>query len=180
MSHTARRPGAVRRTARALLVAGCTVVVGVAPASATLLADDPAPATRTAAPATDDDPWATPHDHGTGGHDAPAEPHHDDMPAMDHDDMPGMDHGDMPGMDHGVEPGTDHGPAHGDHDETAPTHPAGGHAAPDEAPARPRGLVLGGFGLLNGAVLGAAAVLRRRTRARVRPRATTTRSRTTD
>lgn len=41
----------------------------------------------------------------------------------------------------------------------------GGHAAP--APDRPRALVLGSFAAVNGAVLLAAAVLRRRTRGEV-------------
>jgi hypothetical protein len=62
--------------------------------------------------------------------------------AHDHgsmDDMPGMDDGtmDMPGMSHHTDAGT----------------PA----------ARPRGLVLGGFGAFNAVVLASAALLRRQT-----------------
>lgn len=166
MSHTPRRPRAMSRTTCALLVAGSAIAAGTAPASATLLGDGAALPDRTSASATDDGAWTTPHDHDT-----------DEMPGMEHDDMPGMDDDDMPDMDHGQTGG----PGHTGHDGPAPAHPGGAHdASPGAATERPRGLVLGGFGLLNGAVLGAAAVLRRRTRGRPRPRAATTRQRTTD
>ena len=68
--------------------------------------------------------------------------------------MPGMDHEaspipSMPGMDHNVSPmpGMDHNSG---------------------AESRPRALLLGGFGGLNGIVLITAFMLRRRTRARRR------------
>jgi uncharacterized protein involved in copper resistance len=85
---------------------------------------------------------APPHVHGT----------ETSMPGMDHgkSPMPGMDQsGSMPGMDHDVSPMPEMpGMEHGD----------------DGDGSRPRALVLGGFGGLNGAVLATALLLRRRTR----------------
>jgi len=64
--------------------------------------------------------------------------------------MPGMDHsGSMPGMNHDVSP--------------MPDMPGMDHGKDGDV-SRPRALVLGGFGGLNGAVLVTALVLRRRTR----------------
>lgn len=82
------------------------------------------------------------------------------MPGMDHvaSPMPGM-----PGMDHGVEtpmPGMDHEAS------PMPGMPGMGHNSGSES--RPRALLLGGFGGLNGVVLITALVLRRRTKARHR------------
>lgn len=79
-----------------------------------------------------------------------------DMGGMDMN-MPGMDHGDMPGMDHG-DSGHSHDGATGHDDMPGMQHDEG------RAPSRPRAAVLGGFAAVNGAVLGSAAIVRRRTR----------------
>lgn len=134
----------------------------------------PAPTTTDARSTTDDATEAT-----TGG------PDHSDMSAEEHAGMTGMHDGDV-GMDGG---GADHSdaldedaaddvgstdPEHG-HEESG-TVPAGDdHGTSGPAAERPRAAVLGAFLLVNGAVLVAAAVLRRRDRARPRrrPRAST-------
>jgi hypothetical protein len=88
------------------------------------------------------------------GHDADSSP----MPADDHG--PDMGGSPMPVDDHGTTGDDDHGGAAaggGDAD--------GGHGDGDPTAERPRELVLGGFGLLNGLVFAAAALLRRRDRA---------------
>ena len=76
------------------------------------------------------------------------------MPGMDMDGspMPVDDHSPMPVDDHG-------GAAAGDGDAD------GGHEDGEPTAERPRELVLGGFGLLNGLVFAGAALLRRRDRA---------------
>lgn len=85
------------------------------------------------------------------------------------DDPPAVEHGEMPPSDHkeAVEPAGGE-PEHeemtdSEHQETAT--PGEEHT---ERTPRPRGLVLGSFALINGAVLAAAAILRRRTPPKVR------------
>ena len=76
------------------------------------------------------------------------------MPGMDMDGSP------MPVDDHGTTGDDDHGDAAaGDGDAD------GGHEDGEPTAERPRELVLGGFGLLNGLVFAGAALLRRRDRA---------------
>lgn len=83
----------------------------------------------------------------------------DDMSDMDMSDMDGMD---MGGMDHGAAGSHDHGSGSGSgtvhHDMPGMRHDEG------PTPSRPRAAVLGGFAVLNGAVMGSAAVLRHRTK----------------
>lgn len=111
------------------------------------------------------------------------------VPAADDGSTAGTDHGSMPGMSHGSAattpvaggqgaPETDHSPtsaaAH-DHQETAPEtdHSAetgAGHSQESPPVSRPLGWAVGSFVVLNGLVMAAAAVLRRRTTARRAPR----------
>jgi hypothetical protein len=90
------------------------------------------------------------------------------MPGVDDTSMPGMDHDSMPGMASAapVDPGHDAMPGMDDSSMPGMTHSQGDSAAVS----RPRALVLGGFVLANGAVMVAAAVVRRRTVGRRRPR----------
>ena len=88
------------------------------------------------------------------------------MPGMGGMDMDGSP---MPVDDHGTTGDDDHGAAAaggGDAD--------GGHGDGEPTAERPRELVLGGFGLLNGLVFAAAALLRRRDRAAATGRAAAT------
>lgn len=90
----------------------------------------------------------------TSDHDATSETAWVEPPLGEHDDSPSGEHDDMPATEHdsGDETPTDHGE--------------------DTAQPRPRTAVLSAFAGVNGAVLGAAALLRRRDRAtpRHRPR----------
>ncbi|HET9654342.1 MAG TPA: hypothetical protein VFP72_03245 [Kineosporiaceae bacterium] len=81
------------------------------------------------------------------------------MPGMDHGDGTGMDG--MPGMDHGDGTGMDGMPGM-DHQHSVSETSAG---------SPPRALVLGGFGLVNGLVLVAAAASRPK-QSRIRTRRT--------
>jgi uncharacterized protein involved in copper resistance len=91
-----------------------------------------------------------------------------------HGSMPGMDDGSMPGMDHGSMPGMADGSSPRPGEESVPGMV---HAHDSAAPVpRPRGRVIGGFVLVNGTVVVAAAIARRRTagqrrrgRGRIRP-----------
>lgn len=74
-------------------------------------------------------------------------------PADDHGTKPGDDHGTKSGDDHGTTPGGDQDPMPG------MDMPASEHNEPVN---RPRNLVIGGFAAVNGAVLLAAAGVRRR------------------
>lgn len=98
--------------------------------------------------------------HGGGadsdGHGQVASPSASPGQADGHD----ADSSPIPADDHGTTDGDDHGGAaagSGDVD--------GGHGDGEPIAERPRELVLGGFGLLNGLVFAAAALLRRRDRA---------------
>lgn len=94
----------------------------------------------------------------------------DPMAGMDHDGpMAGMDH-DQPtaAIDHGHEPADPAGPTAAPSATTdAQSHASESHAGTEAAQTpRPQGLVIGGFAILNGAVLLSAGVLRRRTKLR--------------
>ena len=162
----------MRRVVRSFLAAtaGLLLAAGLAASPAEAAArptSDPSHvhSTQTSMPGMDHKVSPMPGmDHGTGtpvpGMDHEVSP----MPGMDHEvsPMPGMDHeiSPMPGMDHEVSPmpGMDHG--------TETPMPGMGHDSGSES--RPRALLLGGFGGLNGVVLITAFMLRRRTKARHR------------
>lgn len=83
------------------------------------------------------------------------------VPDDGHGAKPGTDHGTKPTEDHGTKSGDDHGTKPGTDQEPMPgmDMPADEHTEPVT---RPRGLVIGGFAAINGAVLLAAAGVRRR------------------
>ena len=131
-------------------------------------------------PAHEED-MASPEPMNMGGH--TADPSPSAAPGHGHGAEPSPEpvasdaHGAMPGMDD--EEMASHAPAGGGHDEVPA---AGGHAEEgadghgDAEPAgeRPREAVLGGFFAINALVLAAAAVTRRRDRAKTAAKATTT------
>ncbi|HEX2805077.1 MAG TPA: hypothetical protein VHN80_02775 [Kineosporiaceae bacterium] len=165
------------RTSRTLVRAGAVAAVlvfgpvGVASAaspavsastSAGRLADDPTPgASPGSMPGMDGAPMAGMDDGSMPGMT------HESAPAAGSGSMPGMDDGSMPGMANGSVGGT---AATGDHD-TMPSMPGMADSHQDAAPvSRPVAWVVGAFVVVNGLMMAAAAVLRRRTPARRVPR----------